>query len=708
MATAIPFPGWQTGDANGTPESGGKIYFYVVGTTTPIITYSDTALTTPNANPVVMDASGWVAPIYISSETAYDYIVKSADEATTLKARTTVPSNVSGAQPVDATLTAIAGLVLSDGDIVEGTGTDTVRAIKRWRDSYAELQAITTMQANDVCHVTYRTTAGDGGGGMFRWVTGDQSALVTLDTESGIAVPPTSAPTGASGVWLRQYEGAEVWVEWFGAAAGGAVCSDAFNAAMAWLDNQHSGGKVRVGPGTFNLDNTNTGAASWDNYRCIYMAYDNIAIEGSGRGITTLFMAANEDAHAIQIGSRTTTVLVVHGCSVRHLTLDHNRANNVTPTDAADHQQGIAVQSNCTNIELEDLHIKNCVYYGIGFQRDGFINCTVRNVLIEDCGADGIDCKNDDGTGYGNIIEDVEVRRFGLVGTLSLSQAGIDIRSGWTFNNVRIVEFGTAQGLHAIRYNTNADSNTNALQGSPGSNFYVRADTTTSTVGLRSNALLADFVNGECYGCGIGAQITQREGSLTNIRCDGGIDGIQLENGTAGTNGDGITCTGVVARGNSGKGWDIINADDATLVGCTGQANGTNLSIDASCTNTRILGGTFRNQVTTNVSDLGTLSIFSAVGGVKTEAHVESAALAIDAVAVVTVLFTHGLAFTPATSDVQLTLLRDTNVNDWHGNLRVVATSASQISAQLNVFDASATGAATVKAIAHVRVKTGA
>lgn len=217
MATAIPFPGWQTGDANGTPESGGKIYFYVVGTTTPIITYSDTALTTPNANPVVMDASGWVAPIYISSETAYDYIVKSADEATTLKARTTVPSNVSGAQPVDATLTAVAGLVLADGDIIEGTGTDTVRAIKRWRDSYAELQAITTMQANDVCHVTYRTSVDDGGGGVFRWVTGDQSANVTADPGEGVWAAPDSDATGASGAWKRQYKG-KLQGAWWGPA----------------------------------------------------------------------------------------------------------------------------------------------------------------------------------------------------------------------------------------------------------------------------------------------------------------------------------------------------------------------------------------------------------------------------------------------------------------------------------------------------------
>lgn len=124
MAVAIPFTGWQTGDVNGAPASGGKIYFYVVETTTPLATYSDTALTVPNANPVVMDASGWPGPVYLSSDLSYDFIVKSADDAATYVPRTTIPAGAGG-QPVDATLTGIAGLSVSDGDFIKATGVDT-------------------------------------------------------------------------------------------------------------------------------------------------------------------------------------------------------------------------------------------------------------------------------------------------------------------------------------------------------------------------------------------------------------------------------------------------------------------------------------------------------------------------------------------------------------------------------------------------------
>lgn len=45
-------------DANGDPLSGGKLNFYDSGTTNRKTTYSNAALSTANANPVVLDAAG--------------------------------------------------------------------------------------------------------------------------------------------------------------------------------------------------------------------------------------------------------------------------------------------------------------------------------------------------------------------------------------------------------------------------------------------------------------------------------------------------------------------------------------------------------------------------------------------------------------------------------------------------------------------------
>ena len=55
--------------------------------------------------------------------------------------------------------------------------------------------------------------------GLFKFSTANLSALVTADTAQGVYVAPTAAPTGASGAWVRQYDG--YWIfDWFGAVPG--------------------------------------------------------------------------------------------------------------------------------------------------------------------------------------------------------------------------------------------------------------------------------------------------------------------------------------------------------------------------------------------------------------------------------------------------------------------------------------------------------
>jgi hypothetical protein len=51
--------------ASGGALPGAKLYAYQTGTSTPQNTYQDIDLTTPHANPVVADASGFFAPIYL-------------------------------------------------------------------------------------------------------------------------------------------------------------------------------------------------------------------------------------------------------------------------------------------------------------------------------------------------------------------------------------------------------------------------------------------------------------------------------------------------------------------------------------------------------------------------------------------------------------------------------------------------------------------
>ncbi|NIW45236.1 MAG: hypothetical protein GWN30_10925, partial [Gammaproteobacteria bacterium] len=54
----VNYPRFQVFDDNGDPLSGGKIYTYIAGTSTPKTTYSDRSLSTPHTNPIILDSRG--------------------------------------------------------------------------------------------------------------------------------------------------------------------------------------------------------------------------------------------------------------------------------------------------------------------------------------------------------------------------------------------------------------------------------------------------------------------------------------------------------------------------------------------------------------------------------------------------------------------------------------------------------------------------
>ncbi|MCP4997180.1 MAG: hypothetical protein GY933_00175 [Hyphomicrobiales bacterium] len=63
----------QPSTSGGVPLAGAKLYFYEEGTTTPITVYQEKALSTPHASPVVADASGIFAPVWIDTATNSTY-----------------------------------------------------------------------------------------------------------------------------------------------------------------------------------------------------------------------------------------------------------------------------------------------------------------------------------------------------------------------------------------------------------------------------------------------------------------------------------------------------------------------------------------------------------------------------------------------------------------------------------------------------------
>lgn len=74
--------GAQLFDNNGDPLSGGKIYTYVAGTTTPATTYTSSTGVTPHTNPIILDAAGRVpgGEIWLDYTNLYKFILKTSTD----------------------------------------------------------------------------------------------------------------------------------------------------------------------------------------------------------------------------------------------------------------------------------------------------------------------------------------------------------------------------------------------------------------------------------------------------------------------------------------------------------------------------------------------------------------------------------------------------------------------------------------------------
>jgi parallel beta-helix repeat protein len=99
MAILSPAPKLQFFDANGVPLSGGKLYSYAAGTTTPLLTYTSASGLVANTNPVILDSRGeasvWLgnASYKLKLTSATDVEIWTVDNIDVISALTTLSAS---------------------------------------------------------------------------------------------------------------------------------------------------------------------------------------------------------------------------------------------------------------------------------------------------------------------------------------------------------------------------------------------------------------------------------------------------------------------------------------------------------------------------------------------------------------------------------------------------------------------------------------
>jgi len=127
--TLAPSPYLTVLDGNGNPVPGARIYTYAAGTTTPIATYTDAALSVANANPIIADAAGRYV-VYLTPGTGYLFDIQTSAGVSidTVDNILGVPSSAS---TIDVAGTA--GVAITAGQAVYlSTGTGGAPTAGKW------------------------------------------------------------------------------------------------------------------------------------------------------------------------------------------------------------------------------------------------------------------------------------------------------------------------------------------------------------------------------------------------------------------------------------------------------------------------------------------------------------------------------------------------------------------------------------------------
>lgn len=338
-----------------------------------------------------------------------------------------------------------------------------------------------------------------------------------------------------------------------------------------------------IPPGRFVLSDEGGGTA--DDTRALWLRSD-VKIMGAGRDVSTLVLSPEQHAHLFEANG-------AHNFGLSDLTLECNRLSQ-----SGGHGIRIAYDG-ATNAVFENLRIKGAAGYNFGIQNTTgpCEDILLRNIILEDSGADAIDIKcrmtATDGPANKAIrLEGIRVLSFGK-DLSNPTETAVDLRGEIMASDI-IVDGVTGDRIGIrFRFGENGDNaNGVGAHNSMITNFRVIGDGLGSSVGVDIGARNVNLVNGIITNCGLmGVNILQRENALTNVQTIGCPVGFRMSAGNGLTSdADRTMLTSCFARSASNTGFDM-RSDENTLVGCYARSCGTSFRILSGSDNNSIIGG---------------------------------------------------------------------------------------------------------------------
>ena len=429
---------------------------------------------------------------------------------------------------------------------------------------------------------------------------------------------------------------------------------DAFNNAFDSLP-KNPGGKVEALEGQFKVVAAITPGS-------------NAILEGQGP--STIFkVPATGVANTVDVIS-----ITADRCAVRNIQIYGSDTVNIG-------RDGISIDGG-DYVAIENVYVHHTRRHGIGFENADY--GSVKNVIVSYVG-------NNNASGMG-------LGFFSKTNHCSVDQAWIHhckehgLRT-WT-DDTDYPSYHTFSNIHAY-LNTQCGI---VFQHS----YYCRLTNFVSRNNIYHGVHILDgrgtrLTNGHVESNMLnGMRIFDYDVSLVNCEARlNGNSGVYIRYDTK--------CVDVRSVDNTGYGFELIDAAKAELFSPvatdTGPATQTyGIYLGGSANNCLFVGGDVTGNVTAGVRTVGAGHRWIGVKGYVSEANVLSAGFAIDAVAVKTVNITHGLGYAPAVQDCQITVVEDTDVDDWgYDYVKIELTNSTVVRCKVSVSNASATGGATAK-----------
>jgi hypothetical protein len=378
------------------PSTGDVVSIYADDSLTPILSVSGLA------NSAKVDSDGNVS-FYIVSGT-YNLDIYATNGTTLVKSIANVPMNAGADVSLGAaTRTALAGMTTSSAILLSEEG----RA------------------------------------GLFKFDSSDLEDKVAVDTAEGIYVAPATDPTGASGAWVRQFDG-PINADWFGFTRGNVVDnSAAMTSLLSYLE------AVGLAPAYPAIINTPEVRFRLGRYYFASPISVEITVHWTGEGGSQVF--ADGTVFECLTGGITLGVNADHSV-IRHIKTFSRQARPSAANYAAQATHGFRLLSRAI---LENCKAEQFTGDGLLMETDGIAGANVSGSIIRDC------VFNDNGrNGVNNSGGDASAITFDHIEANGNNEWGIKdagfLSNGHKDHHTSTNGYGTGpkgDGLSAIAFN---------------------------------------------------------------------------------------------------------------------------------------------------------------------------------------------------------------------------------------------------------------